>query len=167
MKRLHYLNLIGVLVLAAVCIAQWQRDRQLNLEVNRLEKTRLDQAATLAEQEQTVRGLDADLAQFKAQFAKSANELDGLRQQLRAAERDARQLMLERDQLKTSVTNWAAAVAARDERLKEASAQIHRLADELNTSIQKFNELAVNHNAVVSNLNELRARFAPPRPAAR
>jgi chromosome segregation ATPase len=166
MKPLHYINLIGVLALAALCVAQWQRDRKLNLEVSRLENVRLDHEAKIAEQEQAMRGLNADLAQFKDRFTKSGSELNDTRQKLRASKRELLQLASERDQLKTSVTNWANAVAARDERLNEANAEIRRLAEELNASIRKFNELATNHNAVVKDLNELRARFAQTQPAS-
>ena len=164
MKRLQYVNLVGVLALAALCVVQWQRDRNLNLEVNRLEQMRLDQGSKLAEQERAMRGLNSDLAEFKEQFTKAQTELNDARQKIRAAERDGRQLTTERDQLKTSVTNWAAAVATRDDRLKEAGTQIRRLGYELNSSIRKFNELATSHNAVVKNLNELRARLAQPQP---
>lgn len=164
MNRLPYVNLLGVLALAALCVVQWQRDRRLNLDVSRLEQTRIDQAGQLAEQERALRNLQADLAQFKEQFTQSQAELGGTRQKLRAAERDARQLSTERDQLKTSTTQWAAAVADRDERLKEAGAQLRRSADDLNAAVRKFNELATNHNAVVQDLNKLRARLAPPQP---
>ena len=51
MKRLHYINFFGVIVLAVLCAMQWQHDRMLNLDVNRLEKTRLEQATKLAEQD--------------------------------------------------------------------------------------------------------------------
>lgn len=165
MKRLHYVNLAGVLALGALCVAQWQHDRRLNLELNRGEKVRLDQSARLEEQDRTARGLNADLAQFKEQFARSGNELHELRQKLRAAEGEVRQLARERDQLKSSVTNWAEAVAARDERLREAAEQIRTLADDLNASIRRFNELATNYNALVRERNELRARGAEPVPA--
>lgn len=158
MKRLHYVNLFGVLALAALCVVQWQGDRQLNLEINRLEKTRLDQAAKLVEQETARRGLHADLAQFKEQFSKMQTELSGTRDKLRNAERTEIQLTTQRDELKASITNWVGAVTARDERLKEASTQMRRLSDELNASIRKFNDLATNHNAAVKELNELRSR---------
>ena len=159
MNRLHYVNLVGVLALALLCMAQWRHDRDLNLEVNRLEKARQDQTVKLTEQEQIVRGLTADLAQFKEQFGKAQTELSDERQKLRMSEHDVRQLSAERDQLKTSVTNWANAVTIRDERLKEAGAQIRRLSDESNASIRRFNELATNHNALVKDLNEVRARM--------
>jgi chromosome segregation ATPase len=160
MKGIQYVNLLGVLVLGALCVAQWQRDRRMNLEVNRLEKARIDHQSMLAEQEQLIQGLNMDLAQFKEEMAKVQTELNETRQKLRVAEREARQLTAERDQLKTSITNWVAAVNARDERLKEANKEIGRLAGELNGSIAKFNELATNYNATVKDLNELRARLA-------
>jgi chromosome segregation ATPase len=166
MNRLHCVNLIGVLALAALCVAQWQRDRRLNLEINRLERQRFDREAGVAKQEQAMRGLNADLAQFKEQFGKSSSELNDVHQKFRAAERDLLQLTRERDQLKSSITNWASAVATRDERLKEASVQTRRLADELNGSIRRFNELASNHNGIVKDLNELRARASQPKSAS-
>ncbi len=162
MNRLHYINLMGVLALALLCVAQWRHNRDLNLEVNRLERVRLDQAAKLSEQQKAVSGVNADLAQFKAQFGNAAEALNDERQKFRGAEREIRQLAAERDQLKTSVTNWADAVAIRDTRLKEAGMQIRRLSDELNASIGRFNELATNHNAVVKDLHDLRALTAKP-----
>jgi chromosome segregation ATPase len=161
MKRLHYVNFFGVIALAVLCVMQWRHDRQLNLEINRLEKVRLDQAGRLAEQERNVRGLDADLTQFKELLTKAQQELNETRAGFQAAERHGRQLTAQRDQLAASVTNWAAAVAIRDERLEQANARIRELADGLNASIEKFNELATNYNAVVKDLNELRERSKP------
>src|SRR5262245_27663996 len=106
MKGLQYFNLLGVVVLVLLCVAQWQHNRQLNLEVNRLEQRRLDHEAKLIEQEQTMRGLSADLAQFKEQFTQSGIELSDTRQKLHTAERQALQLTVESDQLKSSITNW-------------------------------------------------------------
>lgn len=165
MKRLHFFNLFGVVVLVVLCAAQWYRDRRLNLDVNRLEKTRLEQAAKLTEQEQTAKATAADLAQFKEQFDKAHNELADALQKLRATEHLTNQLTVERDQLKTSITNWSAAVTARDERLKEANTEIKQLGDELNASIHKFNELVTNYNAVVTDLKDLRARVPQSPPA--
>ena len=94
-------------------------------------------------------------------------ELNDARGQLQAAEREARQLSVQRDELKSSAANWASAVAGREERLKEANARIRQLAEELNASIHKFNDLATNHNAIVKQLNELRAKLASPQPASK
>ena len=130
-NRLHLINLLGVLVLAALCAAQWQRDRQLNLELNRAEKARLEQQRDLGEKEKAIRALGEDLAHFKEQFRDAHTNSAGLEIALRKSERENLQLQSERDQLKSSVTNWVAAMAARDERLKEAQHQARELADRL------------------------------------
>jgi chromosome segregation ATPase len=150
------LNLAGVLVLVALCVLQWRGDRALNLEVNRLEKTRLSQETKIAEQVKNLHGLNDDLALFEEELTRAQSELGESRKKLQELERSQPQLATERDQLKESVTNWANAVAARDERLATANTRIQELADQLNGSIQKFNELATNYNAIVQNLNELR-----------
>ena len=155
--KLHHVNLLGVLIVTAICVGQWRRDRALNLEVNQLERTRHEQASRLVDQEKLLGDANADLTQFKEQFNQSKTELKDTREKLRIAERDFRQLTLERDQLRISVTNWAAAVILRDERLKESAEQTRRLSGELNGSIRKFNELAggLDNTRVVCVSNDL------------
>ena len=160
--KLHWLNLGGVLILTVICVEQWRQDRTLNLTVNRLEQTTQTQAAKLQQQEATLQGVNADLMEFKERFSRSETGLQDTRQKLRTAEREVVQLTTERDQLKVSVTNWAAAVELRDAKLKESYQQTRHLGEELNASIQKFNDLASNHNALVKEVNELRTRLAKP-----
>lgn len=154
-RALQYANLAGVLVLGALCAFQWQRDRTLNLEVNRLEKTRIADEAKIQEQEKSLEGLTRDLALFKDQLITARAELGESREKLRKAESENLQLIAHRDQLRESITNWMTAVSIRDERIREASDRIRSLADELNASIRKFNELATNYNSVVADLNKL------------
>ena len=162
MKRLDSLNQVGILLLAALCIWQWRRDYDLNLEVNRLEKLGLEQGAKLMEQEKARFGLAEDLANLKVQFGRLETQSNDASQKFRNGSRELRQISSERDQLKTSISNWVVAVATRDERLRQANEQTRQLADELNSSIHKFNELATNHNARVKELNELHAQLAKP-----
>jgi chromosome segregation ATPase len=172
MKRLVWINLLGVVALAALCAGQWQRDRRLNLEVNRLGKVRQVQEEKISEQAKTADGLAADLAHFKEQFKRAHTNATEAREAQRKLEQENGQLIDERDQLKASVTNWAAAVTARDESLREANGRLrdttlrlnesilkfNELASNYNASIKRFNELATNYNSVVTELNELRAR---------
>lgn len=123
-RRLQFLNLIGVVVLALVCVLQWRRDRALNLELNRIEKTRLEQQATLAEREKNPRGLTDDLALFKEQLARMQSEAGDARKKFRELEQENQLLASARDQLQASVTNWANAVAARDKLIAEANENI-------------------------------------------
>jgi chromosome segregation ATPase len=172
MKRLGWINLVGVLALAALCVVQWQRDRRLNLEINRLEKERLGQEGKIAEQEKAASGLSADLARFKEQFKEAHADASDARKTIREMEQRQDQLARERDQLKASVTNWAAAVTARDESLKQVNERLrentlrlnesilkfNELATNYNASMKRFNDLATNYNSVVTQLNELRTR---------
>jgi len=159
-RRLQFINLAGVLVLAALCAFQWQRDRRLNHELNASEKTRQAQERQLAEHTRTISGLTDDLARFKSDYATARAEATELQKKLRTFEHANEQLTREREQLKESVTNWAAAVAVRDERLTEANTRLRDLATQLNETVVKFNELATNYNHVVGELNAARAERA-------
>jgi uncharacterized phage infection (PIP) family protein YhgE len=131
----------------------------MNLEVNRLEKVRQTQEEKISEQEKAANGLNADLARFKEQFKEAHSDANEARQSLRKLENENSQLLREREQLKVSVTNWAAAVTARDESLKEANERLRDTASRLNESILKFNELASNYNASVKRFNELATNY--------
>jgi chromosome segregation ATPase len=144
---LKYLNLFGVLMLAALCITQWQRDRRLNLAVNHLDQIRLEQAAKIDDQVRTLKGLNTDLSLLKTSLAAERSLRLQAEQKATSIENTNEQLTLERGQLKAAITNWATAVAVRDERMKEANTRIEQLADELNASIRKYNELVANRNA--------------------
>src|SRR5258708_7044997 len=146
-NRLNYLNLFGVLALAALCIVQWRRDRRLNLEIGRLDQGRLQQAAQIDEQVRLVKGLNEDLSQLKTSLTNEQSLRSQVEQKVLSTESANQQLTLERDQLKAVITNWANAVALRDERMKEANTRIEQLAADLNASIRKYNELATNRNA--------------------
>ena len=159
MKRLSWINLVGVLLIAALCALQWQANRRMNLEVNRLEKERLAQQEKISEQEKAANGLNADLARFKEQFKEAHSDANEARHSLRKLESENAQLLRERDQLRISVTNWATAVSARDESLKEMHGRLRDTAARLNESILKFNELASNHNASIKRFNELATNY--------
>jgi len=77
-----------------------------------------------------------------------------------AAERALHQSKGEPGQLKASVTNWAAAVAARDDRLRQAASERRALADERNAQVEKFNALAARHNQLVKDHHALQQRLA-------
>ena len=158
-RGLQMVNLAGVLILAAVCVGQWKINRSVNLEANRLEKTRIEQQARIEEQEKTIKGCMADLDTFREQIqtlSKSLKESGakaaGLESRLAHADAD-------REQLKDSLAKWTEAVKLRDEELTKARDQIQKLADDRNGAVQKFNELAEKYNSVVQDLNKRGEEF--------
>jgi chromosome segregation ATPase len=159
MKPLQWINLFGVLGLAALCVFQWQRDRRLNLEVNRLEAMRQRHEQKIADQEKAARALNDDLSHFKEKFQAGHSELAEASTNVSKLKRENSQLGNERDQLKMSLTNWTKAVTERDERLREANARLQELSTRLNDSVGKFNELATNYNASVQRFNDLATNY--------
>lgn len=159
-RRIHLLNLVGVLVLATLCAYQWRANRGLNLDVNRLEKIRIEQTAHIAAQDKTIKGQAADLDLFRSQLEQTRAELHDALSENAALERRLAQVTDENENLKTAIAEWAAAVAARDERIVEANQRIEEFAGRLDDSIRKFNDLAADYNDVVRQLNEARAREA-------
>jgi hypothetical protein len=158
-RALTLFNAVGVLALAVVCGAQWRRDRQQHIELTALQRTNQLQFANMVEQSNALRGVTEDLAQIKERFTRSHLDLTEARAEQRRLEQENEKLLSDRDQLKASVTNWAKAVAERDERLKETAERARELATKLNDSIKRFNELATNYNASVKRFNELATNY--------
>ncbi len=165
-RTLQYANLIGVVLLTCLCVVQWQRDRRLHLDLNRVEKIRIEQEEKISEQEKAMQGLTRDLALFKDQFTETHSNLLAARKTSENRELDLTRVISERDQLRTSITNWKQAVTLRDERLGEMEKQLRSVTEKANESIRKFNELATNYNSVVDQLNAAR-KAAAGTPAAK
>jgi chromosome segregation ATPase len=161
-RRLQFVNLFGVLALAALCVFQWQRDRRLNQELIANERTRQSQERQLADNTTTISNLTDDLARFKTDYSAARTETSELQEKLRKLEREKEQLANECGQLKDNITNWTAAVAARDERLMEANTHLRSLTGQLTEAGVKFNALATNYNMVVEALNKARTVQAQP-----
>src|SRR5688572_22287263 len=126
-RGLQYANYVGVLSLAVLCVLQWQTNRRVNLEANRLEKIRIEQAAQIEDLSKKVGGTTQDLEDFRGQVVQANERLKTAETSLRKIERQEQQLSAENDQLKSAITNWSAAVNLRDERLKQANETLRDL----------------------------------------
>jgi chromosome segregation ATPase len=167
-RWMQFINFLGVLLLAALCIAQWQVNRRMNLQVIELDRANQAQRVAIGEREKTIQGQAADLDGFREQLTLAHTTLKERETRLALMEREVRQLSLERDQLRVSVTNWAAAISVRDEKLKMANEDLQKLAKDRNEVVGKFNDLAEKYNSAVKDLNEIRVRLggtnAAPKP---
>ncbi len=56
------------------------------------------------------------------------------------------------DQLKAALEQWVAAVAQRDDVIKQAGQQIQKLAGRRNDAMIKFNDLAGKYNGLVKQI---------------
>jgi chromosome segregation ATPase len=153
MRGLHFFNLCGVLVLAAVCVLQWRVNRDLNLRTNQLDKTRIDQQTQIEEQVKQMEGQAADLDAFREHVQRASADLKVAESNLYVARHEVLLLTAQRDQLKEAIEDWYKAVEERDEQIRSASDQIQQLADDRNEVVTRFNELANKHNQAIEDLN--------------
>jgi chromosome segregation ATPase len=158
-RGLQIVNLAGVLILAAVCVGQWKINRTVNLEANRLERTRIEQQARIEEQEKTIKGCMTDLDAFREQIQTLSKSLKESGTKSAELESKLAHADADREQLKESLAKWTEAVKLRDEELTKARDQIQKLADDRNAAVQKFNELAEKYNSVVQDLNKRGEEF--------
>jgi chromosome segregation ATPase len=160
-RWLTLLNLAGVLAVALLCGLQWRANHAANLELNALERSRLELLGKLEEQDRTLRGCTADLDDFRGQVSSARDSLRQSEALSAAAGRTLDQLTRERDQLKRSVAEWAQALTAREERAQALNAQLQQLARERNEVVTQFNDLGSRYNQlngrykqVIDTLNE-------------
>lgn len=159
MRVLSFINLAGLLALGVLCVAQWQDNRQLNQEINRLETIRIDQAEKLDDRDRTIGGQAEDLKILRDRLVELTESLKVTEGGLRLEEHKAAQLTVERDQLKESVKEWAEAVSRRDDRIRDNQIQIQEIAENLNETVLKYNDLAARYNESVDLLNERTAAY--------
>ncbi len=129
-RYFQYFNFAGILILVALCCVQWRANRQVNLRAIGLEKIRLTQVQKISEQEKTIKGQAADLDDFRQRLELSEAALKESQQKFNALAIERDKLIAERNQLKTTLDTWKAAVAQRDAAIKQASEQIQKLATE-------------------------------------
>jgi chromosome segregation ATPase len=159
-RFIQIVNLVGVLALAALCASQWIQNRALNGLFNEAEKSRLALVEKLEQQGKELQAKVADLDDLRERVVRVNQELQETGEKLRVTDRRLVQLESERDQLKSSITNWVQAVAVRDEQLQKSGAQLNDLMTDRNQIVGKYNELAERHGKLVKDWNDQQARLA-------
>ena len=155
MRRwLEIANLAGVVLLAGLCVAQWGVNRALHLRAIENERAAAEQGAKIAELNKTITGYTADLEDFRKQIAAEADGRKQAEEKLMKTEAEGVKLAADRDQLQTAYDNvtaaikkWEAAVAARDQTIKQANELAQKLAADRNEAVTKYNDLVAKYNA--------------------
>lgn len=152
--RLTYLNLVGVLLLGLVCVWQWRGNSLLRAELAAERCHAGEQSRKLAAAETEKTRLAADLELFRTQIKTQSEELDRQNLGRNDADKKLRQMTEERDQLKKSVAEWAAAVEQRDTRLAAAAQQQVLLASRLREAASAHAELGRRADEAIALLNQ-------------
>jgi chromosome segregation ATPase len=158
-RVLRWINLLGVLALTVLCAVQWHANRRIHLELNRQALSFREQSTQLETLARRASAQAGDLTELQHHLTRAVEESREAAGRLASAESSLRQTAVERDQLTSNLTNWVAAVAARDERLQQATHQANVLAQQRDDAIRRFNELAERHNQLVKEWNQLQTRL--------
>jgi uncharacterized coiled-coil DUF342 family protein len=152
-RALKYINLAGVVLLATICVLQWNSNRRLNLTLIQTEKARLEQDAKIADQQKKLQGSQADLDSFREQLIRAHAAVKTNESAMLALRGEVASVKSERDHLRTSLQDWTRAVKERDAQLAKASEQIKKLAEDRDQAVEKYNSLAQTYNQTVQELN--------------
>ena len=155
-RLLEKLNLLGVVILALLCVAQWKINRAANLHLQSAQKQNHEQAKKISDHEKTIQANTTDLETFRTQLSSTKTAEKDLEKNLADAERNSFQLKSETAALKTAITNWAAAVETRDQQLRQAATNIQSLVQTRDDAIEKYNALAKRQNELVAEINRSR-----------
>lgn len=174
------IGILSLVLLGGLAVVQWQKNRQLNVNLTGIETVYLNQKQTLTEQEASIGKLKQELAQVQREFASAQEEAKTARARALSAEQKIPQLTWDRDRLQAALTNSVAIgieqakrlqetqtkltttqqrFAAAESQLTEAGTGIERLTSQLEAARLKFSQLTTNHDALVARYNSLTAHF--------
>jgi septal ring factor EnvC (AmiA/AmiB activator) len=148
-RILQAVNGVGVLLLVGLCALQWQDNRRLAADNNRLTQTTRDQAAKMADQDKTLAADAIDLADLRQQLGDSElkqKQAESARARV-TAQRDQLSAQVAADQ--SALNSWKGAVAQRDQVIAQAAQQQQTLAHQRDDVIGRFNDLANRYNSLV------------------
>ena len=106
-KLIAYFNLVGVLLMAALCAAQWETNRRLNLRVVELDHEREVQARKIEDQEKDLTGTRADLAELHSHLTDTIAARDAAVEKVKATTAERYAARSERDKALTA-HGWTA-----------------------------------------------------------
>jgi regulator of replication initiation timing len=146
-------NFVGILALATLCCIQWFINTVDAKAIDDLKEVTAQQSAKIADQGNTIKDDAANLDDLRQQLTTAVNDLKDTQTKLTAIITERDRLTIERDHLKADMDEWAIAVAARDDTIKQAAAQIQKLLTDRNNAVAKFNDLVGKYNQLVKDTN--------------
>lgn len=157
---LQLMNLVGVAALAVLLAIQWDANSRLDQQVRSLDDTRQAQASKIVDLDKTIKGNAADLDDLHGRLTKAEATIADDEKKLAIASAEKARLQSQVDQDQKIVPKWQAAMAERDQILKQQRDQLDKLASDrtdlvnkYNDLFAKYNDLANKYNSVVSDLN--------------
>ena len=139
-RVLPILNTIGCLILSALILIQWQRERAFNESLAKL-KTELAAAHDLAAAEtQRAADLARDIAVLKESIEATQKAAESSARLMEEKTTQTASLEVEISTAREQVKTWETAIAARDEKLLTLAAELTATRKRLDEAIAKLKE---------------------------
>ena len=135
-------NAMGVVLLAALCVFQWDQLRAISGRLNIADQAAIAQAEVLSKEKQARQRDGIDLADMRNRLAAADAEAESNFKRAIAAERKL-------DATGVAVEKLKKAVADRDAVLGQQDAAIRKTAGERDDAIRKYNDLVLKYNELV------------------
>jgi chromosome segregation ATPase len=142
-RVLPILNTIGCLILSALILIQWQRERAAGASLAKL-KTELTTAHDLAAAEtQRAADLARDIAVLKESIEATQKAAEASARLMEEKTTQTASLEVEISTAREQVKTWETAIAARDEKLLSLAAELTATRKRLDEAIAKLKEASI------------------------
>jgi DNA repair exonuclease SbcCD ATPase subunit len=149
-RTLTYLNFVGILALALLCAKQWGINNRLLNHIQDLQHQSDDQLTKISAQQTALQQDADDLKELHERITLSESQLQQATTALKLATAERDQYRHLHDQLIAAVKQRDQVLVQQTDVLKAQIATIHKLEDERNQAVEKFNDLATKYNAMVA-----------------
>ncbi|MBM3862745.1 MAG: hypothetical protein FJ385_02155 [Verrucomicrobia bacterium] len=137
-RFLTMLNAVGCLVLGAWVVVQWLREREADLQADRL-RAGLAEARALADAEATRRAaLERDIAVLKDAVGSTQRSAEESARGLAERDGEVGALRAELDTARSRLAEWEDAVRARDRRIRELESQLAEARKRLVEAVERL-----------------------------
>ncbi len=141
MKRLHWINALGVLLLAVLCLLQWSENRSLKLQLEAGQAEKLRRGEILVRLETEKKALTEDLDSFRSQLGASSRSGTETKQKLRQIEDEKSRLADTLQDLRQQVKTWQTASSERDARIAAMNKNVTELSADRDKTTAQYREL--------------------------
>jgi chromosome segregation ATPase len=159
-RFLSVFNFAGVLLLAVLCVLQWEKNRSVELKLIGVEEVRDAQLSEIDAQGKAIKETMADLEEFRGRLMAAGISIQDAAAKAQADGAQIKVLQRQNETLKASLHEWTNAVESRDEAIKKAAGQLEKVSADRNGAILKFNGLAEKYNVAEAELKEAATQIA-------
>ena len=167
MKNFHQNLLITLaLCLCALCAWQWYGQTVQRVEFDKLNAIANEKSALIQGYTNSIETMQHQIGQMDTSITELKGTVATNNQTILAQRRELNQLDAQNSALTNDVAQYKQAVDTLDARLKDAydgikkqNDQLKQLAGERGEFVKKYNDIVIDRNTIVSNYNDLAARF--------